>query len=192
MSAIAELINQLCPNGVEYKTLGEIIDYEQPTRYIVRSTEYHDSYDTPVLTAGQSFVLGYTDEEDNHYPANKSCPVIIFDDFTTASQWVDFEFKVKSSAMKILKLKPDADLLLRFVYYGMKCVHYAPVEHSRHWIGKYSNFEIPLPSLSIQQKIVRRLDEMTELIAVIEKEIALRKQQYEYCRERLLTFSRAG
>jgi len=187
-----ETFKRLDAEGVERKKIGEILDYEQPTRYIVRSTEYDDTYETPVLTAGQSFVLGYTDEEDNHCMANASSPVIIFDDFTTASQWVDFEFKVKSSAMKILKSKSKENSFMRFIYYAMKCIRYTPVEHSRHWIGKYSNFEISLPPLPVQQTIVRRLDEMTELIAWIGKEIALRKQQYEYCREKLLTFKRAG
>ena len=102
MSKLQDLIDSLCPNGVEFKPLGDLLDYEQPTKYIVRSTEYDDSYKTPVLTAGQSFILGYTDEEDGIYQASKESPVIIFDDFTTSFHWVDFPFKVKSSAMKIL------------------------------------------------------------------------------------------
>ena len=55
-SHIEQLIHNLCPNGVEYKTLGELLDYEQPGKYIVKSTEYDDKYPTPVLTAGQSFI----------------------------------------------------------------------------------------------------------------------------------------
>ncbi len=69
MSKLKELIDELCPNGVEFKRLGELLDYEQPTRYIVRSTEYDDSYKIPVLTAGQTFILGYTNEEDGIYIA---------------------------------------------------------------------------------------------------------------------------
>ena len=53
MSRIDEMIARLCPNGVEYKKLGEMLDYEQPGKYIVSSTDYDDSYPTPVLTAGQ-------------------------------------------------------------------------------------------------------------------------------------------
>lgn len=49
---------------VEWKTLGEVLGYEQPGKYIVDSVVYNDSYKTPVLTAGQTFILGYTDEEE--------------------------------------------------------------------------------------------------------------------------------
>ena len=84
---------------MEYK-LEEFITYEQPAKYIVESDQYYDSYDIPVLTAGQTFILGYTNEQDNIFD---NLPVIIFDDFTTSVQYVDVPFKVKSSAMKVLK-----------------------------------------------------------------------------------------
>lgn len=82
----------------EYE-LGELLSYEQPTPYIVESTKYSNTYKTPVLTAGKSFIIGYTNETTGIYD---KLPVIIFDDFTTSSQYVNFKFKVKSSAMKIL------------------------------------------------------------------------------------------
>lgn len=90
--------------------MGELLDYTQPTKYIVSSTEYSDEYDIPVLTAGQTFVLGYTNEHENICNASQSNAVIIFDDFTTAIKWVDFPFKVKSSAMKILTAKYNVNL----------------------------------------------------------------------------------
>ena len=93
--------------------LGELLSYEQPTPYIVNSTDYSDKYSTPVLTAGKSFILGYTNETTGIYDA---LPVIIFDDFTTTSQYVNFPFKVKSSAMKILT--PNTALVMpKFIYY---------------------------------------------------------------------------
>lgn len=76
MSKIDDLIKQYCPNGVEYKELGDILDYEQPTRYIVKSARYDSNADTPVLTAGQTFILGYTFEKDGIYKASKDNPVI--------------------------------------------------------------------------------------------------------------------
>src|SRR5260370_41459664 len=84
------------------KRLGQILNYEQPTRYLVHSTEYDDNHGTPVLTAGKTFILGYTDEEEGIY---RALPVIVFDDFTTAIQYVDFPFKVKSSAIKLLTVR---------------------------------------------------------------------------------------
>ena len=93
----------------EQRKLGEVLKYEQPGAYIVDSTDYDDSFETPVLTAGQSFILGYTNETDGIKYASPSNPVIIFDDFTTSSHFVDFPFKVKSSAMKLLTLKDEKD-----------------------------------------------------------------------------------
>ena len=108
---------------MEYKEyeLGELLYYEQPTPYIVESTDYNDTYETPVLTAGKSFILGYTDEKEGIYD---QLPVIIFDDFTTASQYVNFKFKVKSSAMKILT--PVTELVLpKYIYYRIQII--API-----------------------------------------------------------------
>ena len=96
------------------KKLGDFLDYEQPTKYLVIDTEYNAHNQTPVLTAGKSFILGYTNEEFGIF---KNLPVIIFDDFTTAIKFVDFPFKVKSSAMKMLKSKNvNVNVNLRFVF----------------------------------------------------------------------------
>lgn len=95
MSRLEEMIREFCPEGVEYKKIEEVANYEQPSKYIVKSTKYDDSYVTPVLTAGQTFILGYTNETDGIFQASKDNPVIIFDDFTGAFKWVDFPFKVK-------------------------------------------------------------------------------------------------
>ena len=88
------------------------MDYEQPTNYLVSSTEYRDIFDTPVVTAGKTFILGYTNETTGIFKEN--LPVIIFDDFTTATQFINFPFKAKSSAMKILKSKENINL--KFIY----------------------------------------------------------------------------
>jgi type I restriction enzyme S subunit len=116
MNKIETLIKQHCPDGVEFKALGEVLNYEQPTKYLVESTSYDDSFETPVLTAGQSFILGYTNETEGIYQASKETPVIIFDDFTTSFHWVDFDFKVKSSAMKMLRPKIDVEIDFRLSY----------------------------------------------------------------------------
>ncbi len=187
-SYIEQLIQDMCPNGVEYKTLGELLDYEQPGKYIVKSTEYDDKYPTPVLTAGQSFILGYTDETDGIYKASKENPTIIFDDFTTSYHWVDFDFKVKSSAMKMLRPRKGIDVVFRYVYYIMLSIEYKPEEHSRQWISRFSNFEIPFPPLAIQKEVVRMIDTFEQLIENIDAEIKERKTQYAHCREQLFNF----
>ena len=118
MNKINELIKKMCPNGIEYRKIGEITNYEQPSRYIVKSTDYNDDFSIPVLTAGQTFILGYTNETEGIYHATKNNPVIIFDDFTGAFKWVDFSFKVKSSAMKMITTKED--VLIRYLYHLMQ------------------------------------------------------------------------
>lgn len=184
MSKLQELINKLCPNGVEFKPLGELVGYEQPTKYIVHSTEYNNHFETPVLTAGQSFILGYTNEKFDIYPASENDPVIIFDDFTTSFHWVDFPFKVKSSALKILR--PKTKLAnFKYIHYAMQCIGFVPGEHTRHWISKYSLFTIPVPPIEVQEEIVRILDSFSDYAA----ELQARKQQYEYYRNLLLTFN---
>ena len=140
--------------------LGDILDYEQPTNYIVESVDYNESYEIPVLTAGQSFILGYTNETTGIFKDN--LPVIIFDDFTTASKFVDFPFKVKSSAMKILK--PRDGVNLKYVYYTMKNIQFNSEIHKRYWISEYSKVRIPLPPLHIQEEIVKEIDGYQKII----------------------------
>ncbi len=188
MSKLRDLVQRLCPNGVPYKPLGEFLSYEQPTKYIVKSTEYDDSYDVPVLTAGQSFILGYTKENEGVYEASRDNPVIIFDDFTTSFHWVDFDFKVKSSAMKMLRPKKN-DISFRYIYYAMTCIGFVPSEHSRHWISQYSKFTIPVPPIEVQEEIVKILDRFADYAAELQAELQARKEQYEYYRNLLLTFN---
>lgn len=172
MSRIDALINELCPGGVEFQALGDLLDYEQPGKYLVSSTAYRDSYSTPVLTAGQTFILGYTDETSGIYPASPEHPVIIFDDFTTASKWVDFPFKAKSSAMKMITPKQGVALDLRYAYFAMQVITYRPQDHARQWIGTYSGFKIAFPPLPVQREIVRVLDTLGALEAKLESELA--------------------
>ena len=87
MSKLDDLLKQYCPDGVEYVPIGAVIAYEQPSKYIVKTTTYNDDFDIPVLTAGQTFILGYTNEHEGVYKASKEHPVIIFDDFTGAFKW---------------------------------------------------------------------------------------------------------
>ena len=183
MTKIEELLKN---EKVEWKKLGEVIDYEQPTKYIVNSTQYDDKFKTPVLTAGQTFILGYTNEIEGIYKASKEDPVIIFDDFTASNHWVDFEFKVKSSAMKILKPK-NQFVNLRYCYHYIKTINFDVTEHKRIWISKYSQLEVPILSLEIQEKIVKILDKFTNYVTELQSELQSRTKQYNYYRDKLLS-----
>ena len=150
----------------EQRKLGEILEYEQPGPYIVDSTDYDNSYSTPVLTAGQSFILGYTNETAGIKKATPDNPVIIFDDFTTSSHYVDFPFKVKSSAMKFLTLKNDTDDIY-CINNVLENIDYIPASHERHWISIFTNFDVRVPSSREEQKSIgdyfRNLDTLITL-----------------------------
>lgn len=139
-------------------SLETLLKYEQPTKYIVASEEYSDEYPIPVLTAGKSFILGYTNEENGICRASIS-PVIIYDDFTTDSKYVDFDFKVKSSAMKILHQINKEDNL-RYLFYVVSYLKYTPFSHKRTWISDFSKFRIKYRLPIEQNAIVSELDKI--------------------------------
>jgi type I restriction enzyme S subunit len=166
-SALHQVFSRAKKENWPTKKLGDLLDYEQPTKYIVRSTNYKKFGSIPVLTAGKSFILGYTDEKDGIFPKDK-LPVIIFDDFTTASKFVDFPFKVKSSAMKILH--PKRDLVdAKYVFYKMQTIGFPVAQHKRYWISKYSQIKISLPPLPEQKKIVAYLDALSQKSQELQK-----------------------
>lgn len=148
--------------------LEEFISYEQPAKYIVDSDQYDDSYEIPVLTAGKSFILGYTDEKNNLFD---DLPVIIFDDFTTSVQFVDFPFKVKSSAMKLLKNTEQADI--KYCYYLLKFLQHTPENHKRQWLSATSQNTVELPTIEEQKNIVKKLDKILEVIDNQNKQLEL-------------------
>ena len=133
--------------------MGEIFRYEQPQPYIVESTKYNDQNDIPVLTAGRSFILGYTNEQFGIKYASEITPVIIFDDFITSSHYVNFPFKVKSSAMKLLTLNNVKDNI-RCAYNVLQGIDYEPVSHERHWISIFSKFDVFLPRSATEQNLI--------------------------------------
>ncbi|NEX89416.1 restriction endonuclease subunit S [Aeromonas rivipollensis] len=190
---IEKLLNGV---NVEWLPLGDVTKYEQPTKYLVAAKNYNAQFKTPVLTAGKTFVLGYTDEVDGIYKASEN-PVIIFDDFTTAHKWVDFDFKAKSSAMKMITSSNESKTLLKYIYYWLNTLPSELVDgdHKRQWIGNYASKIIPIPcpdnpkkSLKIQAEIVRILDTFTELTNELTNELTARKKQYNHYRDQLLSF----
>ena len=131
--------------------IGDVLSYEQPTRYIVSDTEYsNESALIPVLTANKAFILGYTDDSDGVYRKGEC---IILDDFTLDCKIVDFPFKVKSSAIKILTTK--ANINIRYMYEYLKYLDLVTSEHKRHYITEVEPMEIAIPSQTEVDSIVR-------------------------------------
>lgn len=154
------------PKGWTICRLEDIVKYEQPQAYIVSSTNYDDSYVTPVLTAGKSFIIGYTNDTDGIYT---KLPCIIFDDFTTDSKLVDFPFKVKSSAMKILQVVDGIEI--EYVAMFMSITRLIGDTHKRYWISEYSKLCIPIPPREEQKRIIDAVNVMFEKLDTIMEDL---------------------
>jgi len=163
-------------------TLGDLVSYEQPGRYLVGTSKQLESGRVPVLTAGKTFILGYTNEP---YGICTTHPVIIFDDFTTASKFVDFDFKAKSSAMKILRPRPDIDL--RFVYERMQLIDFPLGDHKRHWISEYSMQPVDVPSQQEQLAISQVLADTESEIGALRTRLTKARAVKQGMMQELLT-----
>ena len=150
--------------------LGDVLAYEQPYPYIVHKAEYV-SNGTPVLTPGKTFILGYTTETDGICRASSDAPRILFDDFLTISRLVQFDFKVKSSAVKILS-PISAAHNLRFIFHAMSRLQFEVTDHQRHWINQFSKLEIQVPTKQEQDRIASAIDSIDTHISALEALIA--------------------
>lgn len=163
--------------------LNELLEYEQPNMYIVDDILEYNPKMTPVLTANKSFILGSTTEQEGIY---KELPVIIFDDFTTDNKYVDFVFKVKSSAMKILKSKTD-NIDLKFVYELMQFIRFPVGEHKRYYISEYQYVKVKVPGFEEQKRISEISKCADAEINLLEQELETLKQQKKGLMQLLLT-----
>ena len=166
----------------ETKKFAQLLNYERPDQYLVRSSDYVEQ-GIPVLTANKSFILGYTNEDFGIF---QSPPVIIFDDFTTDSKYVDFPFKVKSSAIKLLHAR-DKEVCLRYVAERMRLVKHPLGEHKRYYISEYQDIELPTPSFAEQTAIAAVLSDMDAELAALEAKLAKARAIKQGMMQELLT-----
>ena len=159
-------------NNWESKSFEKLLNYEQPTKYIVKKADYI-SQGTPVLTANKSFILGYTNETNVY----QNIPAIIFDDFTLESKYVDFPFMVKSSAIKILTSKNSN---LFFIYQLLNNQKFVQEGHSRHYISVVQKKKVLVPSIQEQNKIGNLIKQLKNSIEQNSDIIALLKSLKEF------------
>lgn len=155
----------------EEHELSEMFNYEQPTKYIVKNDNYEGCTKYPVLTANKGFILGYTNEIDGVYDKGD---VIIFDDFTCDHKFVNFSFKVKSSAIKFLTSKENFDLWFLSELLGV--INQQPLSHQRHWLSVMQPLMVFVPVLEEQQKI-------GSFFKALNEQIDLQKQKIELIKE---------
>jgi len=176
------------PKGWTKAIFEDLLDYIQPTKFIVESTEYDDKYKTPVLTAGKSFIIGHTNETNGIF---NGIPVIIFDDFTTATKFVNFPFKVKSSAMKILS--PVGKLVnIKYVFGYMQTLRINADTHKRYWISHYSQLPIPVSPLPEQHRIVAKIEELFSSLDKGIESLKTAQQQLKVYRQAVLKWAFEG
>lgn len=148
----------------EQRKFRDLFEYERPDAYIVKSDNYNDDFNMPVLTANKAFILGYTNEENSY---NK--PSIIFDDFTLDRKYVDFPYMLKSSAIKILTSKNQHNL--RFLFERLNSTRFEILGHARHYISVVQNTTTLCPSVNEELCISNLLTKFDELITLHQRKL---------------------
>ena len=170
------IFKQLRKNVGFNATIGNILSFEQPQRYIVSSAEYsNDCTFTPVLTANKAFILGYTTETDGIY-SKGDC--IIIDDFTLDCKYVSFPFKVKSSAIKILTAKNK--FILRYTYEYLKSLELSTEEHKRHYIAEVQPHSCVLPDENTLKTIALVFENLACKLADEQSLVLILNKQKQY------------
>ena len=154
-----------------FEILNKYLEYEQPTKYLILNNEnINEIGNVPVLTANKSFILGYVENELNNCYKKGEC--FVFDDFTTDIKYVNFLFKLRSSATKIITTKNDN--YINYFFYLLKSKKPEILGHKRHWIeitSKEKRF-IP-PTLKEQEKISIFLSLLDKQISLLENKLKL-------------------
>ena len=163
--------------------LKSILDYEQPDKYIAEDIQEYSIKLIPVLTANKSFILGSTKDVQGIY---QDIPVIIFDDFTTDSKYVDFKFKIRSSAIKLLKSKND-NIDLKFIYELMQLIKFPRGGHKRYYISEYQYLRLMIPKYNEQKAIAQILSTADKEIDLLNQELEQLKEQKKGLMQLLLT-----
>lgn len=184
MTKIDEMLKELCPNGVEWKPLGEVCDtVTSPCK--LKKSEYQKQGNIAIIDQGEEFISGHIDIE-MFIPKGE---YVIFGDHSEHIKFVDFAFIQGADGLKILKTKRD--IIPKYLYYCFCNFYERENNYKRHW-SKAKQTSIPLPPLQIQEEIIKILDKfteyVTELTAELTAELTFRKKQYSFYRDKLLSF----
>lgn len=184
MSKLQELINKLCPNGVEYLNLGNVCEFK---RGKALSSKNVIKGPVPVMAGGQkpSFY---------HNTPNRTGETIVVAGSGAYAGFVTY-WNIPIFVSDAFSVHPNDRLLTKYVFYYLKNfqekIHAtkkgAGVPHVHG--SDIAKFSIPVPPIEVQEEIVRILDSFSDYAAELQAELQARKQQYEYYRNLLLTFN---
>ena len=181
MSRLADLIAQLCPDGVEYKPLSECVVLPSIPRGLKRG-QYESSGTYPIVDQGRGQVAGYSSDETKLV---KDIPGIVFGDHTREIKYVDHFFVPGADGVKWIRAVDDVDI--RYLFHSLSSLAIPSRGYNRHW-NVVREMSIPVPPLEVQREIVRILDQFTTLEAELEAELEARRAQYEHYRTQLLSY----
>ena len=164
---------------VEWKPLSKIVTtITAPVK--LKREMYCSTGSTPIIDQGEKFIAGYTDENFETIPSNE---YIIFGDHSEHIKYINFSFIQGADGLKILKPKKDN---AKYIYYAFQNFYVKELNYKRHWSSAKETL-IPIPPPTVQTEIVKILDALTALTSELTSELILRRKQYEYYREKLLS-----
>lgn len=208
MSKIEDLIKQYCPDGVEWKHLYEVTvwdkrfnsveRYKQPT--VIDYKKYFLGEEQKQLVSDGGSVKILTTYASNLYADENSVADYITDGEIVCIPWGGnaivqyYKGKFVTGDNRIATSLDVNVLSNKYLYYMMQCnLHLiasfyrgSGIKHPD--MSKVLDILIPIPPRPVQDEIVRILDKFTELEKELEKELELRRKQYEFYRDKLLTF----
>ena len=184
MSKLEKLIQQYCPDGVEYYHLNDVATIKRGERVTKAQLIPNGQY--PVISGGVK-PLGYL----NRY--NRKANTITIAQYGTAGyvDWQQNQFWANDVCYSVF---PSKIINNRFLYFVL--LHNQQLLYSLKTnaipaclpLDKLAGVEIPVPPLPVQEEIVRVLDTFTELQAELQAELQKRQQQYNFYRDNLLNF----
>ncbi|MGL2690577.1 restriction endonuclease subunit S [Helicobacter pylori] len=189
------LLQTLAPKGVEFRKLGEVCEStNKKTLKISEVSEVKNKGMYPVINSGRD-LYGYYHDFNND---GENITIASRGEYAGFINYFNEKFFAGGLCYPY-KVKDTNELLTKFLYFYLKTNEIQIMENlvSRGSIPALNKADIetltiPIPPLEIQQEIVKILDQFsaltTDLLAGIPAEIKARKKQYEYYREKLLTF----
>ena len=186
MSRLEELINELCPDGVEYKTINELFDEKSinciTPSFKIKRNDYKTNGLIPIVSQEAEYISGYCDLEDKRI---ENSEYVCFGDHSENIKYIDFQFVQGADGLKIIKSKK---VNTKYLYYSLSSFYIKMNNYERHF--KYLlKTKIPVPPLEVQSEIVHILDSFTLLTAELTAELTARQKQYAFYRDYLLDFN---